>query len=177
MAVKMAKIPAELRTTIARNITKLRMLKYPGRGGAKRCALDFGALPQQWSRWERGHTTPSESRMVEIATFFGTDVASLRQNRRSEPPEESCPKLKTPTYPFFSKDITDSLLSPGSRLSNEANDFLAQSREQKPGSLASFYYLALYFATTLLRQGVRMDKQCLNHILDRIEIQAALKER
>lgn len=76
----MTRIPQKLRETIARNIRAWRMRKYPGRGGGKRCAEEFGVSPQQWSPWERGLRTPDELRLQEIADFFGTTVESLRRD-------------------------------------------------------------------------------------------------
>lgn len=87
----MAKIPAELRETIAWNIRVCRMRKYPGRGGGKKCAEQFGVSPQQWSPWERGMRTPEEARLSRIAEFFGVTVEYLRRDnraRRNAPPPE-----------------------------------------------------------------------------------------
>ncbi|MCC8108351.1 MAG: helix-turn-helix transcriptional regulator [Planctomycetes bacterium] len=74
----MGKMPEQLRETIARNIRQRRLEKYPGRGGGKRCAEEFGVSPQQWSPWESGRRTPDEVRLQQIATFFGTTVEWLR---------------------------------------------------------------------------------------------------
>ncbi len=75
----MGRIPAELRASIAANIRSERLKKYPGRGGGKQCAKDFGVSPQQWSPWERGKRTPDELRLEAIAEFFGVTVAYLRR--------------------------------------------------------------------------------------------------
>lgn len=88
----MGRVPKELRETIARNIRECRMKAYPGRGGAKQCAEDFGVSPQQWSPWERAMRTPDELRLSQIAEFFGVSVAFLRgdgsgtQNRQKPEP-------------------------------------------------------------------------------------------
>ena len=76
----MTRIPQRLRETIARNIRAWRKKKYPGRGGAKLCAEDFGVSQQQWSPWERGLRTPDELRLQQIADFFGTTVELLRRD-------------------------------------------------------------------------------------------------
>lgn len=82
----MGKIPSALRKAIAYNIRECRNKKYPGRGGAKQCALEFGVKPQQWSPWECGRRTPDEVRLREIATFFGVTVEDLRRARSDRPP-------------------------------------------------------------------------------------------
>lgn len=82
----MGKIPDALRKAIARNIRECRNKRYPGRGGVKQCALDFGVKPQQWSPWECGRRTPDEMRLVKIAAFFGVTVEDLRRNHSDSPP-------------------------------------------------------------------------------------------
>ncbi len=90
----MRKIPDELRITIARNIRELRLKKFPGRGGGKKCAEAFGlhvkqnVSPQQWSPWERGMRTPGETRMMQIADFFNVTVAFLREDHTNPKPKE-----------------------------------------------------------------------------------------
>lgn len=76
----MGKIPQDLRATIAANIRACRMKKFPGRGGAKKCAEKFGVSPQQWSPWESGKRTPDELRLGQIAEFFGVTVAFMRED-------------------------------------------------------------------------------------------------
>ncbi len=76
----MGKIPSELRQTIAANIKACREIKFPGRGGGKKCAEQFGVSPQQWSPWERGMRTPDENRLAKIAEFFGVTVAYMRED-------------------------------------------------------------------------------------------------
>lgn len=80
----MPKIPLELKERIARNIKECRLKKFPGRGGAKKCAEAFGVSPQQWSPWEKGYRTPDETRMSQLAMFFGVTVECLR--RDNSPP-------------------------------------------------------------------------------------------
>ncbi|MCD7895598.1 MAG: helix-turn-helix domain-containing protein [Planctomycetaceae bacterium] len=80
----MGKIPNELRETIARNIRDCRMKKFPGRGGGKRCAEEFGVSPQQWSPWERGMRTPDELRLQQIADFFEVTVEYLRRDNTTK---------------------------------------------------------------------------------------------
>ncbi len=94
----MGRIPGTLRETIGRNIKDCRLKKYPGRGGAKRCAEEFGVSPQQWSPWERGFRTPDESRLGEIAAFFGVTVAYLREDH-SEPEPQLEPPFRVEPLP------------------------------------------------------------------------------
>ena len=89
----MGKIPQELRQIIAANIRAERQKKYPGRGGAKQCAEDFGVSPQQWSPWECGMRTPDEFRMRKIAEHLGVSVEYLRQDHS---PPESKPDVIPP---------------------------------------------------------------------------------
>lgn len=92
----MGKIPAELRTTIAVNIRKCRLKRFPGRGGGMRCAAAFGVSPQQWSPWERGMRTPDELRMRQIARFFNVTVEYLRTDHTAEAERQSAPPPSTP---------------------------------------------------------------------------------
>ena len=92
----MGRIPQPLRETIARNIRECRMKKYPGRGGAKKCAEDFGVSPQQWSPWERGQRTPDETRLESIAQFFKITVEDLRRDNRLVPGAPSTTLPNTP---------------------------------------------------------------------------------
>lgn len=75
----MGKIPNELRATIAANIKMERLKKFPGRGGGKKCSEALGVSPQQWSPWERGVRLPDETRLEQIADFFGVTVEYLRR--------------------------------------------------------------------------------------------------
>ena len=91
----MGRIPQALRETIARNIRNCRLTKYPGRGGGKQCAEAFSRYigknisPQQWSPWERGMRTPDETRLEQIAAFFGKTVEYMRRDTR--PPVSGAP--------------------------------------------------------------------------------------
>ncbi|MCD7895945.1 MAG: helix-turn-helix domain-containing protein [Planctomycetaceae bacterium] len=88
----MGKIPDSLRVTIATNIKNCRKSKYPGRGGGKKCAEEFGVSPQQWSPWERGMRTPDEVRLQQIADFFDVTVEYLRRDHTvPEEPEQTDP--------------------------------------------------------------------------------------
>ena len=79
-------IPTASREAIARNIRDRRMNRFPGRGGAKRCAEAFGVSPQQWSPWERGMRTPDEKSLMRLAAFFGVTVEWLcLDHTHSEP--------------------------------------------------------------------------------------------
>ncbi|MCC8166827.1 MAG: helix-turn-helix domain-containing protein, partial [Planctomycetes bacterium] len=90
------KIPKTLRETIARNIRECRIKKYPGRGGGKRCAEDFGVTPQQWSPWERGMRTPDELRLSQISDFFGVTVEYLRRDHSAAPEPKPHEKPEPP---------------------------------------------------------------------------------
>lgn len=82
----MGKIPENLRQIIASNIRTCRKEKFPGPGGAKKCAKAFGVMPQQWCPWERGKRTPDESRLAQIAAFFGKSVEYMRHDNQPSPP-------------------------------------------------------------------------------------------
>ena len=81
----MGKVPVDLRKNVANNIRKCRSGRYPMWGGSKKCAIDFGVSPQQWSQWERGAHMPDEYRMMEIADFFGVSTAFLRRRNADSP--------------------------------------------------------------------------------------------
>lgn len=94
----MGRIPDPLREIIARNIRGCRQKKFPGRGGGKKCAEAFGVSPQQWSPWERGMRTPDETRMEQLAAFFGVTVEFLRTDH-AKPPVESAPQTRPHSLP------------------------------------------------------------------------------
>lgn len=75
----MRQMPETLRRVIARNIRYCRELRFPGKGGSKRCADALGISQQQWSPWEIGSRTPDECRLKRIADFFGTSVEWMRE--------------------------------------------------------------------------------------------------
>lgn len=124
----MGKIPNELRRTIAANIRAERVKKFPGRGGGKKCAEAFSEFigknvsPQQWSPWERGQRTPDESRLKQIADFFGTTVETLRRDTSepvlSVPPPEKPP----PSFPHVACTESDILWQLHKVYSGLAND-------------------------------------------------------
>lgn len=68
----------ELRDVIAWRITDGRMQKFPGHGGAKKCAEEFGVSFQQWSQYENGRRTPDDERLDEIAKLFGSTLELLK---------------------------------------------------------------------------------------------------
>jgi transcriptional regulator with XRE-family HTH domain len=112
--------PQELRAIIAANIREMRMKKFPGRGGAKKCALSYGVSPQQWSPWERGTRTPGEAHMHRLSAFFQVDATSFLLPVPSmavpsfEPvPEESAmpPSLGVAPEAFRSESGQEGLLS------------------------------------------------------------------
>lgn len=68
----------ELRDIIAWRITDCRMKMFPGHGGAKKCAEEFGVSFQQWSQYENGRRTPDDERLGDIAKFFETCLELLK---------------------------------------------------------------------------------------------------
>ncbi len=99
----MGKIPKDLREAIARNIRDCRMKKFPGRGGGKKCAEEFGVSPQQWSPWERGMRTPDELRLSQIADFFGVSVEFLRRDNFAKKIENVSDRPGIHLYPDFAQ--------------------------------------------------------------------------
>lgn len=85
----MARITNSIRRIVSSNIRALQKKKYPERGGGQRCAADFGVSPQQWSPWSTGKRMPDESRMEELADFFGVTVAWLREDHGNQGVEEN----------------------------------------------------------------------------------------
>ncbi|MCD7909115.1 MAG: helix-turn-helix transcriptional regulator [Clostridium sp.] len=152
----MGKIPKELRETIARNIRNCRLKKFPGRGGGKKCAEEFGVSPQQWSPWERGMRTPDEMRLTQIAEFFGVTVEWLRRDHQKPPPipQEPPPAGTDPPVagPTFGGIAGVDVPPPPSW------------HPAQPGSAASFYWLARHFVRGLETNGVRLDKQSLEYL-------------
>jgi len=111
----MGKIPQELRNTIAQNIRKCRIDKFPGRGGGKKCAEAFGVSPQQWSPWERGMRTPDELRLSQIAEFFGVTVEHLRRDNTIKPQEQMLSEQPLHTYTGYDAAIYHSSSAPALR--------------------------------------------------------------
>lgn len=62
---------------IAYNILALRETKYPGWGGGKKCAKDFGVSHSHWSPWEAATRTPDEDSLKRLADFFGVTVDAI----------------------------------------------------------------------------------------------------
>lgn len=146
----MGKMPHELRTVIAQNIRQCRINKYPGRGGSKRCADDFGVSPQQWSPWERGVRTPDEMRLMMIAEFFGVTVEWLRRDHdKAEAPEEEAaqPRRPLPEPPFTSPEAAHPMW-----------------RQSAPSSAASFFWLAHHLISHVQLNGLKIDAQSLEHL-------------
>ena len=75
----MGRLTREEKEVIAYNISEQRKRKYPGHGGGKKCAAEFGVPPQQWSPWESGSRTPDDNRLAQIAQFFRITITDLRQ--------------------------------------------------------------------------------------------------
>lgn len=67
----------EQRKNLVENLRALRTSRYPGRGGSRKAANDFGVVPQQWSHWENGKRTPSNAYLKKIADFFGVTTDDL----------------------------------------------------------------------------------------------------
>lgn len=62
------------RLIIAYNIKKKRKARFPTSG---KCAEEFGVPQSQWSPWETGKRTPSNSRMESLAEFFKCSIEEL----------------------------------------------------------------------------------------------------
>lgn len=159
----MGKTPDELRATIARNIRKCRMKKYPGRGGGKNCAAGFSehigknVSPQQWSPWETGKRTPDEVRLQQIAEFFGVTVEDLRRDKQSPSPEPPPVMQDIPSRGIDGTSIFEQI--PGIDVPPPPG-----WQPDVPGGPASFYWLARHFLVLLQSQGLRIDKQCLDYL-------------
>jgi len=146
----MRKIPLELKETIARNIRECRKEKFPGRGGGKKCAAAFGVSPQQWSPWERGKRTPDESRIQQMADFFGVTVEYLRRDSSSGPdvaPENELPgsNAHMQKYGLLGSDeaVLRQILPP----------------DCQPGSPASFFWMFHHFVEYIKTEGVKMRQE------------------
>lgn len=68
----------ELRDIIAWRITDARNRKFPGRGGAKKCAAEFGVSDQQWSQYENARRTPDDGKLELIANLLDVAMDSLK---------------------------------------------------------------------------------------------------
>lgn len=69
---------ATLASAIRSAIKKNRQKKFPGYGGQKKCAENFGADRAKWSKWENGLSVPSDTEQRRLAAFFGISMAELR---------------------------------------------------------------------------------------------------
>ncbi len=162
----MAIIPDELRATIAHNIRACRLKKFPGRGGSMKCAAALGVSPQQLSQWERGNRSPEKTRLDQIAAFFGVSPAWLH-SEHAPVPSAAAPlqPATTPAPPSADTNfhLTDEAFA---NILNKidlkaARDAWAQA---SPGSAASFFYLARFFVMHMQRNGLRIDRQCLEYL-------------
>lgn len=68
----------ELRDIIAWRITDARNTRFPGRGGAKKCAAEFGVSDQQWSQYENARRTPDDEKLKSIASLLCVTIESLK---------------------------------------------------------------------------------------------------
>ncbi|MCC8116532.1 MAG: helix-turn-helix domain-containing protein [Planctomycetes bacterium] len=161
----MGRMPDDLRAIIAHNIRVCRCERYPGRGGAKSCAEDFGVSPQQWSPWENGRRTPDELRLQQLAAFFNVTVEYLRTDHTS-------PATTVHTTRDAEKTTPDNaaLSAPGCQGNQRIPgiDIPPEPAWQPdpPGSPASFFWLARYYIEKVVTNGVRLDKQCLDYIVE-----------
>lgn len=83
-------------TLIGCNLEKLRKQKFPGHGGAKKCAETFGVAPQAWNGWEKGAKTPGDANQRKLAEFFGITVGELRGDEKA--PSAKAPRAEPVTY-------------------------------------------------------------------------------
>ncbi len=164
----MGRIPGALRETIGRNIRECRLKKYPGRGGAKRCAEEFGVSPQQWSPWERGFRTPDESRLGEIAAFFGVTVAYLREDH-SEPESQPEPPFRVDPLPPERPQGQADLSAPPSVHFRCPFYFPPQPGQPFSGEVRSMCWLAERMFDDLRRFGlpVRFSLEDVDKVLKR----------
>ena len=178
----MSRIPQSLRETIARNIKACRMKNSPGRAGSQRCAKDFGVCPQQWSQWERGHRTPNEMHMLQLAQFFKTTVENLRRDKdappriKAEEPKE--PELNSP----FADEETDEPNEDAASTVSSMRALLASmlnpaplASPARPGTTASFFWLARTFLQSTEFKGIRLnihfDKESLKYLAECLKSQ------
>ncbi len=159
----MGRMPEDLRATIAHNIRTCRCLYYPGRGGAKSCAEEFGVSPQQWSPWENGRRTPDEIRLQQLAAFFNVTVEFLRTDHEAKsvtsPAESEAERIEpaAASVPGCSND---------NRIPGIDVPPPPAWQPDPPGSPASFFWLTRHYLERLVTGGVRLDKQCLDYIVE-----------
>lgn len=67
-------IPNERDFIISYHIRELREIKFPGRGGAQKCAEAMGVAVPQYYHWENATRTPRLKSLVKVAEFFGKPV-------------------------------------------------------------------------------------------------------
>ena len=160
------RIPIPLRAIIARNIRRCRFQKFGGRGGSKLCAEAFGVTLQQWSPWERGRRTPSESRLAKMAEFFGVTVEWMCRENGPLPGPQGLP---SPSPDFGEgappQGIGQNLSNIGAFGGNAGEDIpSSQSHPAPPGSPASFFWLAHHLVMSIEKHGLRLDKQSLEYL-------------
>lgn len=73
----------ELLRIISSNLYALRMKKFPGRGGQKKCADLLQMRQQQWAPWEKGQRMPNEESLERIAEMFEVSVEYLKTDHSS----------------------------------------------------------------------------------------------
>ena len=66
--------PNERDFIISHHIKELRESKFPGRGGAQKCAETMGVAVPQYYHWENATRTPRVKSLAKIAEFFGKTV-------------------------------------------------------------------------------------------------------
>lgn len=59
-------------------IKKFREKLFPGHGGKKKCAEQFGINAQMWGDWEGGRKLPGDANQKKLAVFFDISMAELR---------------------------------------------------------------------------------------------------
>lgn len=144
-----------MRKIVAANIRACRKKRFPGHGGAKKCADAFGVSPQQWSPWERGVRNPDAMRLRQIAEFFGVTEEFLR----TDPKVAAEKAARVRVTDLFSERVAGQPgvnVSPGAEpLPGWALD-LPSLRKAQPGSAESFYWLAERFLDVVQRGGVKI---------------------
>lgn len=66
--------PNEKDFMIGYHIKELREAKFPGRGGAQKCAEAMGVALPQYYHWENATRTPRHKSLVTISEFFGKPI-------------------------------------------------------------------------------------------------------
>lgn len=112
-------------------ITRLREERYPGHGGKKKCAEDFGIHPQMWRDWENGHRTPGSAYQKKLSEFFGVSLAQLRGEG------EPAPNLDNTQHPTSEEVIR--LQQEVERLTRENDELRGALKQAQSQNMLQIY--------------------------------------